>query len=171
MSIVQQISASKQADLVLYVENILSYPSTHAVLVISGQADVEGEPVQITSNAAFQANMILDLVRSDTRKKLDTLNKFNELSAKWKKERGISSSLSKAAMSPSYQKIIGLGPDVIPLILRRLREEGDHPDFWFWALESLTGENPVSEDDRGKFRAMAKAWLAWGQSNAKLGSE
>lgn len=113
----------------------------------------------------------LGSVRSEAKAKLDLANKFKALAAQWKKERGISSSLTKAVLCPSYQKIIGLGPDAIPLILERLREEGDRPDFWFWALECLTGENPVREDDMGNFRAMAKAWLDWSYRHAKLGAK
>ena len=44
----------------------------------------------------------------------------------------------------SYQKIIGMGPAVVPLILSELQKE---PDHWFWALEAITDENPVSESD------------------------
>lgn len=60
----------------------------------------------------------------------------------------------------SYQQIIGMGPQVIPLILADLQRE---PDHWFWALEAITGENPVVQADRGDISAMANAWLEWGE--------
>lgn len=53
-----------------------------------------------------------------------------------------------------------MGPDVVPLILRELRQEADH---WFWALEAITGEKPVSRDDAGDMFASADAWLEWRQ--------
>jgi hypothetical protein len=56
-----------------------------------------------------------------------------------------------------------MGPAVIPLILRELEKEGDDPDWWFWALESLTGENPVPENAIGNNLAVAQAWLKWGR--------
>ena len=85
--------------------------------------------------------------------------KFNRLRAEWGRECGITSSMAKIVMCPSYQKIIGMGPEVIPLILRELEKEADDPDWWFWALEMLSGENPVTADVVGNNLAMAKAWL------------
>lgn len=63
-------------------------------------------------------------------------------------------------MHPAYQQIIGLGPDVVPLLLAEL--EG-HPDHWFWALHAITREDPVPSESRGKIKAMAQAWLDWGK--------
>lgn len=63
---------------------------------------------------------------------------------------------------PAYQRIIGLGPQVIPLILSDLKRELGHR---FWALSALTGENPVDPADRGRVSAMAAAWLKWGTDN------
>ena len=82
----------------------------------------------------------------------------------WHTERGAASSISQMAMCPSYQRIIAKGPAVIPHILRHMEAEGDEPDMWFWALRVLTGADPVSEEDRGDFSNMAKAWLKWARS-------
>lgn len=68
-------------------------------------------------------------------------------------------------MHPAYQRIIGLGPAVIPLILADLARQ---PDHWFWALKALTGEDPVSPGDRGKMAAMSEAWLRWGRANGYI---
>ena len=38
---------------------------------------------------------------------------------------------------PAYQKIVDLGPNVIPLIRQRIHGEGDDPDHWDYALELL----------------------------------
>lgn len=63
-------------------------------------------------------------------------------------------------MHPAYQGIIGLGPIALPLILRELEKELDH---WFWALKAISGEDPVSPQNRGKMREMTDAWLNWGR--------
>jgi hypothetical protein len=142
------------------------------ILASRGQGEVRGDEIQITNDLSFQAELgaALAAIRQVAKAKLDLAQRFNALASKWKKERGVSSSLTKIVLCPSYQKIIAMGPDTVPLILGRLKEEGEEPDLWFWALESLTGENPVPEDDVGDFRAMAEAWLNWGGRHAKLGT-
>ena len=66
--------------------------------------------------------------------------KFIALRDEWKAKRGHHSDTLKLAMHSAYQQIIGLGPDVIPLLLRELATA---PDRWYWALRALTGEDPV----------------------------
>ncbi|APV52236.1 hypothetical protein BWI17_01850 [Betaproteobacteria bacterium GR16-43] len=90
---------------------------------------------------------------------------FTAHATKWKMETALSSSLTKAAMHNSYQRIIGLGPEVIPLVLRDLKETGD---AWFWALHALTGEDPVPAAHRGDFEKMTGDWLAWGLKHGHL---
>jgi hypothetical protein len=70
------------------------------------------------------------------------------------------------AMLNPYQRIIGMGPPVVPLILEELRRE---PDQWFWALEAITEQNPVPQEASGKPRLMAEAWLRWGDQLGLLG--
>lgn len=53
----------------------------------------------------------------------------------------------------------------MPLILAELQRETDH---WFWALEAITGENPVPESDLGDMAASARAWTDWGKKNGLL---
>ena len=84
---------------------------------------------------------------------------------RWRKETAIFSSVSDIVLNPSYQRIIGMGPDVVPLILRDLEKTNDH---WFWALEAITGQNPITEDDRGRVKQMAKRWLEWGKAQQIL---
>lgn len=85
-------------------------------------------------------------------------SKFIKLRDEWKAQRRHQSSTSKIVMLPAYQKIIGMGPDVVPLLLREL--EGG-PDVWFWALMAITEADPVPEGARGDGQAMARAWLDW----------
>lgn len=90
--------------------------------------------------------------------------KFSRLVAEWQIERGVMSSITEAAMCPAYQGIMGMGPVAVPFILAQLESEGDEPDQWFWALKAITGADPVRDEDRGDFVAMAKSWLEWAKT-------
>ena len=85
---------------------------------------------------------------------------FNTLAEQWYRETLHSSGYVEVILHPAYQRIIGLGKDVIPFILRELQDE---PLEWFWALRALTGEDPTTEEMSGKRDEMAKAWLDWGK--------
>lgn len=85
---------------------------------------------------------------------------FQVLARQWREERGPSSSTTELAMCPSYQRIIGLGPAVVPLLLRELERA---PDHWFWALKAITGADPVPAASRGKVHEMARLWIEWGR--------
>ena len=95
-----------------------------------------------------------------TRQRKGIEEEFQTLAALWHEECRLMSSISKMAMHSAYQRIIGLGPSVIPIILSELEKR---PDHWFWALESLTGEYPVRKDEEGDVKKMATAWVRWGQ--------
>lgn len=91
---------------------------------------------------------------------------FQQLAQQWHNERGATSSITQMAMCRSYQRIIGMGASrAIPLILNDIVKNKDEPDHWFWALQMLSGEDPVPPDHRGDMRLMAKAWLQWGYLN------
>lgn len=86
---------------------------------------------------------------------------FNELVSAWKNKSVLLSSVSSMILLPEYQRIVGMGEPAIPLLIGQLRVEGNDPDLWFWALTSITGENPVPEEDRGNLPRMSKAWMEW----------
>lgn len=88
-------------------------------------------------------------------------DQFRRLSEKWRVETSFLSSSTAIAMHPAYQEIIGMGKEVLPMILEDLRRTSDH---WFWALKSITGADPVPASDRGKIDEMKAAWLRWGGS-------
>jgi hypothetical protein len=90
----------------------------------------------------------------------DTNEKFRELANTWKKDVRLYSSVSQMVLHPAYQRIVGMGPAAVPLLLRELAEK---PDHWFWALKAITGVDPVKLEHRGKVRQMAEDWLRWGQ--------
>jgi hypothetical protein len=97
---------------------------------------------------------------------VDDWLKFQSLVADWRTQRGAISSITESALCPAYQSIIGMGDTAVPFILSQLESEGEEPDQWFWALKAITGEDPVQNEDRGDFVAMAKSWLEWAKRNA-----
>ena len=88
---------------------------------------------------------------------------FRTLADKWWNATAILSFIQRKVMHPAYQRIIGLGPAVLPLILKELAER---PSHWFWALQSITGENPVSEEANAV--GAREAWLQWGRERGYL---
>lgn len=96
----------------------------------------------------------------------DTLaGKFGELADQWHEETGFLSSPSQIAMHCAYQRIIGMGPRAIPLILEDLRERGGQ---WYWALGAITGESPVPPEASGNARRVKDAWLQWGRDHGQI---
>jgi hypothetical protein len=91
--------------------------------------------------------------------------KFRRLAAQWKDQSRYLSNTAQMAMLEPYQRIIGMGMPAVPLILEELERE---PDQWFWALQSITEENPVPPEAAGRVREMAAAWIKWGQSRGLL---
>ena len=90
---------------------------------------------------------------------------FQQLLSNWHAERGATSSITEMAMCRSYLRIIAMGPKVISLIFAQMEREGEEPDMWFMALQMLTGADPITEEARGDFKAMADLWLHWGRAN------
>lgn len=90
---------------------------------------------------------------------------FRALAALWRRDTFNISSTSRMAMHPAYQRVIGMGSIAVPLILRELQQR---PDWWFWALQAITGVDPVPPSWRGSLREMSAAWLAWGQEYGYL---
>ena len=94
--------------------------------------------------------------------KISLRQQFQKLAETWQAETIHISSSSQMALHPAYQRIIGMGPDAIPLLLEELQKK---PDRWSWALRAITGENPVKEEHRGKLALIAQDWIEWGKVN------
>jgi hypothetical protein len=92
-------------------------------------------------------------------------DRFRRLASEWKDQSRYLSNNAQIAMLRPYQRIIGMGMPVVPLILEELRTE---PDQWFWALEAITEENPVPPESAGIVRQMAQAWVEWGRQKGLL---
>ena len=88
---------------------------------------------------------------------------FSELAERWRRETIAYSDLQKKVLHPAYQRIIGLGPSAIPLILEELQRR---PAHWFWALNALTAEDPAPTG--ATFTEATEAWLNWGREQGYL---
>lgn len=85
---------------------------------------------------------------------------FCHLVQKMLSETRSESSTQRIAMHPAYQQIIGLGQPAVPFLLREIERKSGR---WFWAMKSITREDPVPVSDRGRTKKMVDAWLTWGK--------
>jgi hypothetical protein len=91
--------------------------------------------------------------------------RFQRLATEWKEQSRYLSNTAQMAMLRPYQRIIGMGLLVVPLILEELQRE---PDQWFWALEAITEQNPVPREAAGRVCLMAQAWIEWGKQQGYI---
>jgi type I restriction enzyme M protein len=82
---------------------------------------------------------------------------------RWRKDTRHTSSVTKMISHPSYRRIMGMGGDVLPLLLKELSER---PDHWLVALNAITGEDPAPIG--GTFNEAVESWLAWGRRGEYL---
>jgi hypothetical protein len=104
-----------------------------------------------------------DLAHQSLYSRLEQDFAFHE--EKWKHDTQFTSSLSEKYLHPSYARIIGMGPAIIPFILRSLQSEIDD---WFFALRALSGENIVPDDRAGDMPEMADLWISWGRARGLI---
>ena len=86
---------------------------------------------------------------------------FEELAARWHDETKFSSDTGEITSNENYRRVIALGRAAVPWILHDLRTRGGD---WFAALEAITGDSPVSDDDLGFPQRMKDAWFQWGKA-------
>jgi hypothetical protein len=84
---------------------------------------------------------------------------FRDALARWQREAELSSLLAEKRTHPAYRQILGLGEEMIPLILKEIEIR---PSFIFMALNDITGEDPIPNEHRGRLSLMVADWLAWG---------
>jgi hypothetical protein len=130
-----------------------------ALLPFAGDSEIG----QLTSNlreTIEQLSLSAESTIARSRQKTELETTFHSLVEQWQSEtRGISST-EQMSVHPAYQQIIGMGRDVIPLLLRELEKNSGR---WFWALKSISREEPVTPEQRGKTKEMIAAWLNWGR--------
>lgn len=88
---------------------------------------------------------------------------FNTLARQWRRETRHLSSIHERSMNRAYQKIIALGQEVVPLILRDLENTRDH---WLWALDIIQDANPA--ESVRDFDEAVDIWLSWGRQHDYL---
>jgi hypothetical protein len=90
---------------------------------------------------------------------------FQQLANRWKRETAFNGHLSKIVMHDDYQRIMAMGPDVIPFILRDLAKK---PAHWFWALHNLVPDGQDPAEGLTTIEEARQAWLKWGRDNNYL---
>ena len=125
----------------------------------SGEAAQE---VEVGSNELFESGESATPTASLSEDQDDWI-RFQQLAEAWIFQRGASSSITETVACEAYQRIIGMGERALRPIFRQIESEGSDPDQWFWALQMITGKNPVDRTDQGDFHKMAQVWLQWGR--------
>ncbi len=121
--------------------------------------------VKLDSAETWRTAMAQDWERQGEARVVSEVERmFRSLAAKWREERSASSTM-RQEVNDTYLDIIGLGPDVIPYILKDLRRTSDH---WFIALRAIAKTDPVRPTDRGNIERMRDAWLLWGEQEKYL---
>ena len=118
-------------------------------------------PQQFTEPLKTDQDMLVPTVETDSAP-IALHRQFTELVTSWRAETAGLSSPRAIAGHPAYQRIIELGETAIPLILQDMKENGG---WWYPALRTLTGENPVPESAKGNPPLNDEAWLQWGLDN------
>jgi hypothetical protein len=93
--------------------------------------------------------------------------KFNRLAEQWRQKTMFMSRAADITADFTYYQIVGLGPAIIPLILRQVQGGEGH---WFLALRALTGDDPVKAEEAGHLAKMAQSWIEWGKRRGLIES-
>lgn len=111
-----------------------------------------------TCHALFvgQSIFVQEMYSQQLKKRFDFYNSI------WKNETIFSSSISEITNNSAYRSIIGLGQEVLPFIIDDLKHNDSH---WFYALEALTGQNPIKENHKGVVPLMKEDWIEWAKEN------
>src|SRR6266446_3198235 len=78
---------------------------------------------------------------------------FRRLAASWHNAVAHHSSTTVRNTHPAYREIIGLGLEVVPLLLRDMEQNHTH---WFSALREISGANPVPPSAAGNIPQMVE---------------
>ena len=82
---------------------------------------------------------------------------FRNLADQWHRDTLVLSSLQAKTLHPAYLRIVGLGLQALPFILKELQVR---PAQWFVALNSIAGTDPVGPND--DFPTAIRKWMRWG---------
>lgn len=82
--------------------------------------------------------------------------KFQALADAWEDEHPGSSIMRFDSFA--YHQIIGMGMDVVPLLIDRLRDGEGH---WVYALTCIAGTNEHTDEMVGDADRVIQAWVGW----------
>ena len=122
---------------------------------INSDAPARPEPPGTVRYSAIEAALV-DPALAD---------RFQQLVSEWKAGTAGLSSPRAITRHPAFGQIVALGEPILPLIFRDLRDNGG---WWYPALRTLTGANPVPASAKGKPRLNTAAWLCWGEENGYI---
>jgi hypothetical protein len=88
---------------------------------------------------------------------------FEALADEWRRETAHFSYLPQKYRHAAYQKILAMRERALPLILRRLKQDGG---WWFEALAAITNEDPAR--DAADYDGGKEAWLRWGKDRGLI---
>ncbi len=139
-----------------YTQSNRGYPEKVIVVFVDSSAvGEESRKIVDEGNRSIEHY----LIPSTTQWKIPEI-RFSMLKDEWESDTLALSSITEISLHPAYQQIIGMGPVAIPMILNELSKA---PNHWFWALKSITGEDPVPLEARGRTKKMVDTWLEWGR--------
>ncbi|SRR6266481_3596303 len=90
---------------------------------------------------------------------------FNNLAEEWSEATWHVSSIEDLTSHPNYRKIVELGWDAVPFLLRDLQQSHR---FWFPALGEITKLRPFDPKDAGNIQRMTEAWISWGKKKGLI---
>lgn len=92
---------------------------------------------------------------------------FNERRDRWLAETSFASDPVEIFMHPDHIKIIGMGSEIFPLVLREVVKRSAN---WFHVLDAINPyfENPIKPEDTDSFEKTANAWLAFGKAKGLI---
>ena len=103
------------------------------------------------------------------------LEEYQKLRDELNYQTGHLSSSAQVKRHPTYQKIIDLGKEIIPIMLdeidhfRQTGEEEFFPGWWaFSILAHFNGGWPEEKPEPGVLDSCADVWLRWGKKNGYL---
>ena len=117
-------------------------------------------------DTTYEESFIVPFLRADEPDNSETSQnvreEFDQLRDAWLRKGARKGVLRDMVMLPEYQRIIGLGMPVVPLIIDSLRKK---PHHWSWALTAITGENPAAGSTT--LKEAAERWITWYDSRTE----
>lgn len=123
-----------------------------------------GYEITLKYNEAKNSYFGSSVFMSDHKKELIKIQ-FEKLKKDWENLTAFYSSISEIVDNNPYRSIIGMGRDVLPFIIEDLSKTQNH---WFYALNKITGKNPIPENHAGNIELMTKDWLNWANENTVI---